>query len=100
MDKKTKTKWLKALRSGKYKQGMESLSQGRGEQKTFCCLGVLCDVLDVDFRSNGAYLPRGLGKKVGLDKEAQEDLANKNDGRCGEKALSFKQIANFIEKHH
>jgi hypothetical protein len=40
MKQEIKQKWVKALRSGKYKQG-----EGRLKQKdTFCCLGVLCDL--------------------------------------------------------
>ena len=40
MNSKIKTKWLTALRSGKYKQ-----AQGRLKRKdAYCCLGVLCDL--------------------------------------------------------
>jgi|SRR5579872_441962 len=33
-----------ALRSGKYRQGQRSLRQGYGRAKTYCCLGVACDL--------------------------------------------------------
>ena len=36
MNTDIKTKWLKALRSGEYKQGKQSL---RPTEDTFCCLG-------------------------------------------------------------
>lgn len=36
-------KWLDALRSGKYKQGLGRL---RNVYNEFCCLGVLCDIVD------------------------------------------------------
>lgn len=36
-----KAKWVAALRSGEYKQGMGSL---RSSSNEFCCLGVLCDL--------------------------------------------------------
>lgn len=36
-----KTKWLAALRSGEYAQGRSALRVN----DTFCCLGVLCDVV-------------------------------------------------------
>jgi hypothetical protein len=39
MDKRIKGLWLKALRSGEYKQGREYLNNNG-----FCCLGVLCDL--------------------------------------------------------
>lgn len=41
MDKKVKKKWVKALRSGKYKQTQSRLQSPDG---SFCCLGVLCDL--------------------------------------------------------
>lgn len=41
--KKIKRKWLKALRSGEYQQGMRRLASVNG-QTTYCCLGVLCDL--------------------------------------------------------
>lgn len=37
-----KDKWLKALRSGEYSQTSCTLKDSDG----FCCLGVLCDVID------------------------------------------------------
>jgi hypothetical protein len=40
MNKKVKTKWLEALRSGKYKQGKARLKR----EGKYCCLGVLCDI--------------------------------------------------------
>mgnify|MGYP001565590633 CR=1 FL=1 len=40
MNKKVKKLWVKALRSGKYKQGIGNLRCG----DEFCCLGVLCDL--------------------------------------------------------
>lgn len=35
-----KAKWVAALRSGEYEQGIGQLRLGN----TFCCLGVLCDI--------------------------------------------------------
>lgn len=40
MDKKLKTKWVKALLSGRYKQTTGALQRGGRN----CCLGVLCRV--------------------------------------------------------
>lgn len=37
-----KQEWVAALRSGKYKQGREKLRT----DDNFCCLGVLCDIVD------------------------------------------------------
>ena len=44
MKKTVATKWIKALRSGKYKQGRRLL---RTTDDKFCCLGVLCDVMKI-----------------------------------------------------
>lgn len=40
MNAKVKKLWLKALRSGDYKQGAGALRSDH----SFCCLGVLCDL--------------------------------------------------------
>jgi len=45
MKKKIAKIWTKALRSGKYKQGISAL---RDKNNKFCCLGVLCDLYDKD----------------------------------------------------
>ena len=38
-------RWVKALRSGKYKQGLGALKATDSEGKPrYCCLGVLCDL--------------------------------------------------------
>jgi len=42
MKKNVAKKWVKALRSGKYKQSREMLKNSGG----YCCLGVLCEILD------------------------------------------------------
>ncbi len=121
MNKRIKAKWLKALRSGEYKQGREALKNvvSRGvyngatsrklKKPTFCCLGVLCDLFsgkhdkwvekdeDMFFEFKGARhferLPHTLQKKVKLDEGAMEDLIELNDS----KKASFKKIADFIE---
>lgn len=48
-------KWIRALRSGKYKQGAGKL---RSEKDEFCCLGVLSDITHPDHwgkNSAGCY---------------------------------------------
>ena len=44
MNPKVKKKWLKALRSGKYKQGKERLRETTEGKQEYCCLGVLSDI--------------------------------------------------------
>lgn len=53
MNKNVMKKWVKALRSGKYKQGQGLLKQTT-EQNTIshCCLGVLCEIYNNDMRKS------------------------------------------------
>lgn len=117
MDETIKRKWVKALRSGKYKQGRNAL---KNETNAFCCLGVLCEVLGAewDISHYGDLTPIIDGKKaarpgeetlrpmilrkVGLTKARQITLAQLNDGYIerSEKIApqSFEEIANYIEK--
>lgn len=44
MDQGVKAKWVKALRSRKYKQGQSFLAQEYRGKVYHCCLGVLCDI--------------------------------------------------------
>lgn len=44
MDAELKTKWVEALRSGKYKQGEGYLSRVDNGAEKFCCLGVVFDI--------------------------------------------------------
>ena len=41
MNQDIKQRWIDALRSGQYQQGIDCL---RDAQDRFCCLGVLCDL--------------------------------------------------------
>ena len=101
-----KKKWIAALRSGKYKQGDSALHKG----EKYCCLGVLAEVLGAEWKDNGYYLnvpfvdDKLVGAKgsahgylspafCGLYKKTQVALGSKNDT-----GLSFKEIADYIEK--
>lgn len=117
MRKAVKEKWLKALRSGGYKQTQGCLKDENG----YCCLGVLCDIHSKTIKEKGyKFLPLGdhyryLRCGSTLPEEVQEwsnlidrdgvgafkykngkseDLASLNDS-----GKSFKQIANIIEKY-
>jgi hypothetical protein len=46
-------KWVKALRSGKFKQGVGTLKQfNNKEQAQHCCLGVLCELYNEEMKKN------------------------------------------------
>jgi hypothetical protein len=104
-------RWIAALRSGEYKQGIGYLIK---DGKYYCCLGVLCDVakdefgitfqedfVKTDMRSYQGMLPEPLSKYLGLDKnykgyrDVQEELSYRNDT----KRNRFTTIANFLEKN-
>lgn len=106
MDAELKAKWVAALRSGEYEQGRGGLRNSNNSGgDTFCCLGVLCDVINhqnwvnkvvyehQSDRSAG-YLPISLRIEIGLSEEQESQLAGKNDD--GE---SFGRIADYIEAH-
>ena len=44
MKKEIADQWVAALRSGRYSQGDGALSKEDDFGRTFCCLGVLCDL--------------------------------------------------------
>ncbi len=120
MNTKIGRKWVKALRSGKYKQAKGSLmvpSTVRDEDgkevnyDRHCCLGVLCEIMGTPFDSSQAFIPNGLEAASNLPRSIQEALAARNDGNSCHvdnepkldwvvnKTMTFKGIATFIEKN-
>lgn len=110
-----KDKWIKALRSGKYQQGADQLRTKLEDGPLHCCLGVLCDVTGLPYRSSDSYPPnkvidltfksganrRQMCKVMDMPGSKAEDagvlayLAYMNDAQD----KSFKQLANWIEKN-
>ena len=92
MKKTVKEAWVKALRSGRYKQANSRLEyNGR-----FCCLGVLCKTLRMpidDARHPLAteFLNDAVLQKVGLANHEQITLSTMNDS-----GFSFEAIADYI----
>lgn len=125
MNKNVMKKWVKALRSGKYKQGQRVLKQTNGEGKTsHCCLGVLCELYNDQMRKNkkktlsekiqhGIHyinkcdekLPEivkewaGLYNDIGSFKDSPESFEYYNGlSDMNDLGCSFKKIATIIEK--
>lgn len=107
LTKEQKTKWVAALRSGKYKQGAGCL-RSYNYGYVYCCLGVLCDIIDPDgwnaefgthygcptfshpfFTNNPEYVDT-----VKLDEGYVDNLVAMNDL----KKCTFEQIADYIEE--
>ena len=99
MKKSYAMKWIKALRSGKYKQARGYLKTDVGH----CCLGVLCTL--TPYKNNytkmndNETLPRAVMKETGIYNPA----GTLPDGACLSKlnddGRSFEEIADIIEKN-
>lgn len=78
MDQKIKRKWVKALLSGKYKQGAGELLDVNG---AYCCLGVLARQLGVtpDDMRGRSDLTELRWKKNVLPRVVQNELTKVND---------------------
>lgn len=99
MNKRLKARWIKALRSGKYKQHTQALCAPKEEEKAYCCMGVLLSVNGVADgsmrRMKGFEDSEPLPCHYGISEEKQRTLAALNDT----KRWSFKQIASYIERY-
>lgn len=97
--------WIKALRSGEYKQTTQSLRDSKG----FCCLGVLCDLARKDggdkwekdwsgylYNDSQGDLPSSMHSFIFTPeaKISPADLVHMNDTFN----KSFKEIADVIEQ--
>ncbi len=89
-------KWLKALRSGKFKQGRGMLENNG----YFCCLGVACKVNKLEYCGYDGILTDENKNALGLrdpsgDFLDGDALVTMNDLR----GAGFRKIATYIEKH-
>jgi hypothetical protein len=98
MNPEIKTKWIEALRSGKYRQVMGVLKRGQG----YCCLGVLREIVrpgDTSSLGNdGQMLTDEFLGACGWGWSGAcvpTTLASRNDD--GEH--TFAQLADYIEKN-
>lgn len=113
MNKDVMTKWVAALRSGKYKQGQKALCTTTNK---YCCLGVLCDISGLGkFGLNDTYpnLKVYLGQASAVPKPVQAWAGLQSSAgyfpkrvqrktclrRMNDDGFSFEEIANIIEKH-
>lgn len=108
LPKAFKNKWIKALRSGEYKQGENQLHNQF--DNTYCCLGVACRIMHPRKELNSGVISSALSNLKGVKvpeilkgefdstyddyNPLVEKLVNMNDG-----GKSFKVIANWIEKN-
>ena len=107
MNPQIKEDWVEALRSGEYEQTQGVLDQDDRQ----CCLGVLCDILDVPFvmgiepkgrfrlygetgvESESGHLPASVLKRTGITPTQVDRLVDLND----KYKATFDEIADYIE---
>lgn len=108
MKQDIKQRWVEALRSGNYEQGQGVL---RTEDDTYCCLGVLCNLVDPEnwtlrasyyvygkaggLRQNVSFLPDEVRVEVGITADEQAELVQMNDTQNA----PFEDIARWIEEN-
>lgn len=94
-------KWIKALRSGKYKQGKGYLKQFNSKNEPrHCCLGVLCELYDQQMKKNHK---KTLFTEHMIDSETVEFISfNKHDGGLPKEVREWANMINpcgeFINK--
>lgn len=84
-------KWIKALRSGEYKQCEGRLRKGNQNGSTFCCLGIAEKVIGLPRENFGELDIKHIED---LDHLQQSRLIKMNDG-----GKSFSYIAGYIERY-
>lgn len=107
--------WIKALRSGKYKQTTGRLHATPRDEDCdnggYCCLGVFANTKDALTEKDGSSyftvneimlsthtLTVDKGVPHFLPRALQDEYANLNDGASGGITHTFAQIADRIEK--
>jgi hypothetical protein len=107
IDPAFKKQWVKALRSGKYKQGSDALATGDPLSiESYCCLGVACDLIDSTawisdddsmFKRHYGWKGHGSGTTLNLSfvtGRVGEKLSRMNDA-----GMDFSEIADWIEEN-
>lgn len=94
--------WVKALRSGKYKQGKGQLRF----DNTFCCLGVACDISKLDkwnkkwfYSEEHLALPHSVRDWLGL-RSKDPTVGSKCLSAYNDDGKTFQEIADIIEREY
>ena len=103
MTPEMKQQWVEALRSGRYAQAKKNLRIRTSEGDSYCCLGVLCEVVAPnDWRADDSHDISFGGDKtinyvvheVGLDSRHLDVLVHMNDIE----GKTLAEIADYIER--
>ncbi len=121
MNQEIKTKWVAALRSGEYEQGIGKLRSNN----SYCCLGVLCDLYHKEtgigewvpdtgrddskrlmFLDHGEALPEEVIAWAGLPEEDAMIPIRVHPDKCprtlssyNDSGTTFVAVADLIDKH-
>jgi hypothetical protein len=105
--------WVEALRSGKYKQGFKALCRDDCGSKTYCCLGVACEVYQehvgdlevqsdhpklIAFDKSSHFLPLKVAKWLNIRPagnlmEPVKDVVHRDDARVLPKDAKFDSLS-------
>ena len=116
MKAELKKEWIRRLRSGAYQQGTGYLRDNSTGEEEYCCMGVLCDIVDPkswdkndagqwNWRQSYELLNRDELDEVHLPIDDQDELMAMNDSAWSEyqqKTLDshdFDEIADWIDSH-
>ena len=106
MDMDIKAKWVAALRSGQYNQIKGHLHSDSG----FCCLGVLCDIVDASAWTKDKYktIFGHAAGNISFPADSVLNFIGLGDGhidhpfwelaRMNDDGASFRDISDEIEK--
>ncbi len=105
LPKDFKNKWVKLLRSGKYKQGESALCNEvfDGDDRlighNYCCLGIACIAAGIKPNFNGFISDiKGISKIPKILRQ-DEDIPIKLSAMNDSGNWSFKRIASWINKN-
>lgn len=114
-------KWVDALRGNRYRQGRNALKQQKNGEIKHCCLGVLCELYQLEASSplderelgpcgftfmdgSSDFLPRpvmhwaGMGSNNGDFHDPVSDRGT-NLVDLNDKGMDFSKLADIIEIH-
>lgn len=120
MQEEIKTKWVAALRSGEYNQGVRALRYRDGGEDWYCCLGVLCELAVAEgvipdpapspwpspvddgnsycYAGSIVYLPDEVRVWAGLE-VSNPRLGHSNLAELNDTGSTFADIARVIEEN-
>jgi hypothetical protein len=108
MKRSVARKWIKALESGEYSQGIHRL---RSSDK-WCCLGVLCNLhaqehpeiaatqkLKWVYLGESTVLPKEVMVWSGMDSDIGSISYGENLAKMNDSGMTFQEISKVIRKH-